>query len=592
MNDKYLPTPLSAASRIEIFVLWLFGGAFFLFLFVYGLRPIYDPDFWWHLKTGEVMAQTGGLLSSDPFTFTDDGMETARKVIILKGYWLWQLTTYGFFSLLGLNGIFLFNLLTVGAMAGVVMQQMLRQRVNYALTALLMTLGFYLFRATYALERPQVVSFLFAAILLAILARVRDGGRLGWTLPLLMVAWANLHGGFVVGDIILLCFAAGAVMEYRQDLPRLRHLLLWTVVGICASLLNPTGALVFAELLDFYDSALMTGINEYRNTLVTFQEGYRFIAILWVLIAFYCVGLCSSRRLFWPEFFVAIFLAYFSVVHLRNVGFFAIAMLPAIGFHLQLGVNRRQWQLPSFVAVLLLIFCATFLLWWAARLWEGRNEPGPFKTVCSENAIAFLQGSGLRGRMFNDILYGNYLLWRLGPETKVFIDGRTLVPKVFEDWQKISQGSSAWVAGRMEYEALLDSYAIDYIVQPIYNSDGIIQPLLKNLLYKPEWSLIYLDPTAYVLARLTPQNADVINVYRIDKSEIKAKLILLHNNTLQSPAREVNDLVARAMNLIYLGMYDEAKVHVEAIAAVSPNNRYLPALQLDLARLRIQRLRQ
>lgn len=569
-----------------------FAVALFVFILFYAIRPLHDPDFWWHLKSGAVMFETGGLLQSDPFTFTGDGVVSAREAVILKGYWLWQLAAYGLYSLFNFNGIFLLNFLTVAAMVGVVSWQLRRQQVAYALVALLLTAGLFLVSLTYPLERPQVISFLLAAILLTILAREREGGRLGWTLPLLMVIWANLHGGFVVGDLILLCFAAGAIVEYRHDLKRLRPLLLWCAVAIGASLLNPNGALVFVELFTFQNSALMAGVSEYQSTWVKFQQGWRYVVVLWLLIVLYGFSLWSSRRLYWPELLVAIFLAYFSAMYARNIGFFAIAMLPLIGARLQEGARRRQWQLPSPLAILLLTLCATFLLWLSYSLWQTRQGSGPVKAIYPEKAIEFLYDSKLQGRMFNSYEYGGYLLWRLSPQVKIFIDGRGLQPKVFDDYQKLAMASTTRVDGRREYEALLDQYDIDYVIQPIYDGDGYIQPLMKSLLSRPDWIPIYLDATVYILARLNSGNAEAIDTYRIDKNEFNTRLLLIINYISQSSPQEVGYQIARAGILIYLGMHDEAKAQIDMIAALSPHDRSLPLLQRELSLLRAKRIGQ
>ena len=594
MNEKLLQNESSLSIRPDQtgqILLWFFWGSFTLFLFLFAIRPISDPDFWWHLKSGETMLHSGGLLQFDPFTFSGDGVVSAREAIILKGYWLWQLTAYGLFSILGFNGIFLLNFLTIVAMAGVVTWQLRRQQVGLALTALLLTAGFFLVSAIYTLERPQVVSFLFAAILLALLSRVRDGGELGWTLPLLMLVWANLHGGFVVGDLILLCFAGGAVLEYRHDLPRLRRLLLWVGAGLVASLLNPNGALAFGEVFNFHQSALMTGIGEYQSTWMKFNGGARMIAILWLLIALYGVGIWSARRLHWPELIVALFLAWFSVTYMRNVGFFAVAMLPAIGFSLQQGVSRRQWPLASFVSLLVLSLCTAALLWLSYNLWQGRQGVGPVKTIYPEKAISFLHDSGLQGRMFNSYEYGGYLIWRLAPQIKVFIDGRGMEAGVFEDWKKITTASTTSVGGRREHEVLLDRYAIDYVIQPIYDGDGNIQPLMKSLLRKSEWEPVYLDRNVYILARLTADNAETIRNYRMEKKDFTTRLLLIITSISQSKPREPGYQVARAGLLIYLGMYDDARAQIAAIRSLSPNDRSLPALQRELSLLQGQRLR-
>lgn len=589
MDDKLLqnepPMPAQAVSTARV-LWWFFGGALALFLFFYAIRPLSDPDLWWHLKTGEVMIQNGGWLQSDPFSYAGDGVVSAREALILKGYWLWQLTAYGLYALLGFNGIFLLNLLTIGTLAGVVVQQLRRQQVNSALAALLLSLGFYLLRATYPLERPQVLSFLLATILLALLARVREGGELGWTLPLLMLLWANLHGGFVVGDLILLCFSVGAVLEYRHDLPRLRHLLTWSSVALAASLLNPTGALVFSELFTFHGSVLLRGVTEYQSTWVIFQRGDWSVVILWLLIGLYGVGVWRARRLYWPDLIVALFLAVFSVAYLRNMAFFAVAMLPSLGFYLQQGVSRRQGQLPTFVSGLLLTLCATLLLVLSYQDWQEREGAGPVKLLYPEQAITFLRASGLQGRMFNSYEYGGYLLWRLFPSSQVFIDGRGLEERVFIDCQKLLAASPTRVDGRSEYEGLLDRYRIDYVFQRIYDNNGRIQPLMKSLLNNPEWVPVYLDDYVYILVRRNAKNAEVITAYRMDHNDFKKRLLRIFDGLCQYFPQKIAFQVGRAELLLFLGRYDEANAQVAAVAAAAPHNPFLPGLQRDLEILR------
>ena len=590
MNDNILKD--EAIPRLERYFLWSFWCVFALFLFSYAIRPIYDPDFWWHLKSGETMVRNGGLLQFDPFTFTGDGVVSAREALILKGYWLWQITAYGLYTLLGFNGIFLLNFFTVAMMAGVVIVQMRRQRLNHAVMVLLLTLGFYLLSAVYALERPQVVSFLMAAILLLLLDRLRDGGQLGWPLPLLMMVWANLHGGFVVGDLILLCFAVGAVLEYRHDFQRLRHILFWIALALIASLVNPNGALVFGELFNFHNSELMAGVTEYQSTWVRFQGGSRAMMVLWLLIFLYAVGGGISRRLYWPELIVALFLAFFSMKYARNIGFFAVAMLPAIGFSWQQGLSRWQGKFLPLLSLMVSAGCLVFLLGFPYSSWQERQSSGPVKAIYPENAIDFLHKSGLQGKMFNSYEYGGYLLWRLAPKIKVFIDGRGMETRVFDDWEKISAASAVRVDGRREYEGLLDYYAIDYIIQPIYDNSGRVQPLMKEILNKPEWSPIYLDTYVYIFARLNPKNAETVSTYRIDKNEFKTRLLLIYNYVSQSDPQQVGYQVARAGMLIYLSMYDEAQAQVAAIANTHPTEKFLPELQRDLALLQGRKLRQ
>lgn len=586
MDDLLLnePMTLTPLAKTEKFFFWFWWGSFILFLFFYAIRPISDPDFWWHLKTGELMVQSGGLLQADPFTFTGDGEVSPRESLILKGYWLWQITVYGLYSVFGFMGVFSLKLLSAFALAGAVIQQLHRQQLEAALVVFLMTPGFYLFSSTYSLERPQIVSFLFAVILCALLAKVRDGGQLSWQLPLLMILWANLHGGFVVGDLILLCFSAGAVFEYRNDIVRLRHVLFWVGISMAASLINPNGGMVFAEVFTFQNSELMTGVSEYQSAWVKFQQGSWSVINLWLLIVLYVVGIWKTRRFYWPEMVVAFFLACFSIAYVRNVGFFAVAMLPTIGFHLQQGRSMQARGILPVLKYFVMAIAGIVLLWQANEDWQRRRNEGSISSFYPAELTQFILTSGLQGRMYNSYNFGGYQLWKLYPQHRVFIDGRGLDTNVYNDFKLIASASLAEVEGRKEFEVLLDRYGIDYVVQPhVYFDSGRLTPLLKFLLVKPEWMPIYVDFHGYILVRNSQVNSLVIDCYQIDKRDFSNKVIGYLTATCNEQPLAVINHVALAEMLIFVGRYGAAEERLSIINRLQPDNSNLPSLRNQLS---------
>src|SRR5207247_5313532 len=58
--------------------------AFLALTFLLGAFPLKDTDFWWHLKTGDLIRQTGTVPAVDTYTFTVAG----RPWIDL--HWLFQ----------------------------------------------------------------------------------------------------------------------------------------------------------------------------------------------------------------------------------------------------------------------------------------------------------------------------------------------------------------------------------------------------------------------------------------------------------------------------------------------------------------------
>ena len=562
----------------------LFWLSFTLMLCAYAFKPIFDPDFWWHLKSGQAMLQQGSLLHSDPFSLIADGNTSLRETLILKGYWLWQICVYLSYQWLGFKGIGLFNLVVAAVLGGVIVQQFYQRKISSALAALLTSGGFLVFTLTYQLERPQVISFVFCALLLALLHNFERTGRFDWRLPALMLLWANMHGGFIVGDILLGLFAMGALIEYRSQPQVLKHATLWIGLALLASLANPNGGLALYAVLKFYNSQLMAGVAEYRSTWDKFASGSHYIAVLWLLMCFYWLGVCFSRRRYWPELLVALFLSWFALAHMRNVGLYLPAMLPATGRVLSLSMRHLPSPRRAFcwVSLFIVLSGAGFMLWSAGEFWQVRQETGAVEKAYPQKAIDFLLSSGLTGNMFNDYEYGGYLLWRLAPDIKVFIDGRGMDPEIFSDYDKINSASSLRSNGKQEYQLFLEKYQIDYVVQQVYRGDGSVQPLMKALLTQSQWQPIYQDNFVYILARATVQNSAVIERYQMSKAEFKTRMLLLFSYLSRQSPQELGYQVARAGLLIYMGDVEAAQQQIDQIKALAPNEKALPQLKRDL----------
>ncbi|MGH9602984.1 MAG: hypothetical protein ACRD24_11420, partial [Terriglobales bacterium] len=75
----------------------LFSALVLVSLFALTARPILVPDFWWHLRTGQYMVETGGIPRSDPFAYTSAGKEwvTHEWGSEVLMYWIYQAEGWG-----------------------------------------------------------------------------------------------------------------------------------------------------------------------------------------------------------------------------------------------------------------------------------------------------------------------------------------------------------------------------------------------------------------------------------------------------------------------------------------------------------------
>ncbi len=187
---------------------WFFGGATLLIILslTWLMRPMYDPDFFWHLKTGQWIWQTQSLPISDPFSFTTPLDLDWRQRFILSSYWLVQLIYYGFHELGGWWGIFSLRYLVVASL--LVVFYLFRQG-DRLIWFVFSSMALVLILETYPVERPQFLSFvLFAGLYLYLDKRFSQGRSVKYATELLcivlvMVFWANVHGGVVLGQGLL-----------------------------------------------------------------------------------------------------------------------------------------------------------------------------------------------------------------------------------------------------------------------------------------------------------------------------------------------------------------------------------------------------
>ena len=84
---------------------WLMLALALVVATIFLSRPLYDPDFYWHLKTGQWIWQHKSLPATDPFTIPPLPPPSPRTEFILSSYWLSQLILYVFYSLGGMSGI-------------------------------------------------------------------------------------------------------------------------------------------------------------------------------------------------------------------------------------------------------------------------------------------------------------------------------------------------------------------------------------------------------------------------------------------------------------------------------------------------------
>jgi hypothetical protein len=227
----------------------LFIAAVLIILALPVTRTIQDPDFWWHLRAGQLIIQHGGLLGNDPFTYTVPGNHWTMHE------WLNDVLFAIEYAIGGMGLIVLvLSAVTWAGLVCVMQKARLRRPGRGALGAgmlIAVVAGFPIWG-----PRVQMITFAFAALTLLLVERhlMRGGKAIWWLVPLFLV-WSNFHSGFVIGlgfiAIILVAELAGGWLRMPDpaSTSRLRPLLFVLLACTAVSMINPNGPTILLYAL-------------------------------------------------------------------------------------------------------------------------------------------------------------------------------------------------------------------------------------------------------------------------------------------------------------------------------------------------------
>ena len=494
---------------------------------------IADTDFWWHLKTGQYVIQKHVLPVPDPFSFTTalnppaNAGDASVQRFNLTHEWLAQALMYGVYSVGGFPSIVLARALLLAGFCGLAGWLAARRsgQVYFGIGA---ALAAATLATNFAADRPALVTFFMAALFVSLL----DSGRFLWALPALALIWANCHGGFFVAWIIVLAYAGASLLPGGQTAGRAK---LWIIAActIAVSGLNPNGFGVVATLVRYRQSAMQANLVEWHRPYF-WGPPYAFDILLYLAIA---VLIYSWRKVRWIDWMLFVAFVVMAMTAFRNTPFIAFLapFLIASYFPISLRLPRSAaWLIPPALASVLIYGLA------AGRCFQLRAATWKFPV----GAADFLLENHIRGPLFNTWEDGGYLIWRLWPEQKVFIDGRALSEAAHRDFMQIlyNIGSDVGhVAGPRAQ--LLQRYGIQSVaVNTFEYVTGAIYPLALALADSPDWQLAFTDSHSVVFVKAAqPDTASIPGKLQrvLEHMDIECSDYIEHDPRLPACARRM-----------------------------------------------------
>jgi hypothetical protein len=443
-------------------------------------RRVNFVDLGYHLRAGAWMWSHGRILDHDVFTSTFAGDAW------LNQNWLTQLLFYKSWDLAGLEG--LAGLIAVLFTGGFALSYWVAYRrageVRVAGAAMLIAALPSIYNTA---ARPQAISWLLTAVVVAILERSEDRpGLTLWIVPLTAL-WANLHGAFVIGLGFVAIELIAAAWAGRRDFGarRRRAWLAVTLGGAAlAALANPWGYRVYAYVAGIGTNATIRGaIEEWQAPALGDPAGVLFfVSVGLVALAL----LRAPARLDLRDGLRLLFGLALGAVAIRNGLWWTLAAGPALATLVArppapVGSERPRIGHLAVVGALIAL-AVVFSPWTRPQLLDDDTPVA---------AAAYLRDRDLPGNLLNSQHYGSYLEWA-APASPTFLDSRIELfpPGLWADYQRLVAAQPGWAA-------LTKRYNIGHVVLDASRHE----PLRRALGSSAEWELVHVDERAVVYAQ-------------------------------------------------------------------------------------------
>jgi len=434
--------------------------------------------------------------------------------------WLYDLVVGRLEASLGLNGVVWFTAAVIAATFAWTFRLLIARGTNVAVALVLVLLAMSA-SMIHFLARPHVVSWLFTLAWFWILdsseRRCLDGHggsgrRRTWVLPPLMLVWVNVHGGFLVGFVLLGTFLLGAawtwfrtsenrIEEALQKIAagkRLQNLAVVTVLSVVASVVNPYGWKLYGHIYSYLSNRfLMDHIDEFQSPNFHGIAQRCFVFLLLITIA---VIALRGRELRLSQGLTILFAVYAGLYASRNLPVASILLVMVVGpMTAATGFTRGFFQRMAAVELRLRghlwpIFATLVTLAIAAN--GGRAASSVWMNAHFDprrmpvEAAKFLEKNQVAGPILSPDYWGGYLIYRLYPRSRVVVDDRHDLygAEFFKAYLKMVRVERGW-------EDFLLTHESSVVLLP---RDAAV----TNILEKTKgWKQIYADDVSVAFVR-------------------------------------------------------------------------------------------
>ncbi len=451
-----------------------------------------DGDLGRHLQIGARILGTRSFPTVDIYSYTSAGGA------MVPHEWIAQVLFAAAYNLGGFVGVAMVVVVSVALSWAITTRLLLARGLRATAVLPIVIIGAASSMIHWA-TRPHVFTFIFVVVWVALLDDLRDGKRdhIWWVIPL-MVVWANTHGAFIIGFVLIGTYLIGGIIDRRvgvENHASSRHLGMALGASLIASLANPVGTRLITNSFAYIGEDFLHEFTAEYNTPNFHQRAF------WPFAALIFVAMLLKWQKTPTNILLVVSWAAFGLYSFRNIPIFALVTVPILA----VGVDRlltsaagrlpfripNRWTDPSWARMHQFVVGGVVATLFLASLGFTLRESGNRFQFSPDQfpveALAALNGIYPGERVFNQFEWGGYLIYCCWSEVEVFIDGQTdyYGPELTMEYDQVVEGRPGW-------DDVLERYDVDWV---LIRSE---KPLAQILMASPDWTPLHVDPTASV----------------------------------------------------------------------------------------------
>lgn len=486
----------------------------YLLLLLFQIDLAMMADLGRHLKLGELILQCMCVPQTNLFSYTHPDFP------IVNHEWLAEIIFYLTSVWFGIKGLLVLKMILVITAAGILYTVALKKGNLFWVTI------FSLLSITVLSTRfnvlPELFSYVFIALFIYLIERFKETKKiyLLWLLPVLEVLWVNMHIYFIIGIGMYGLFIIEQYIRYKK---LNKQFIVIGIALIVSLFINPSftkGALLPFTVFHNYGFTVEENgspLTIFSPTSTNSNLAYTLIlqvVIFELLVALFTVTLFIRKQ--WGEVFQTgngLFAAILGLKFMRCISIMGLlGFIPLVQLFTRIEKmirkNTDEYMTNTIKGAVFLIVLIIIGIH-VKGLFEYKILSFSFMPS-SENAVTFIKQNDVKGPIFNNYRIGNFLIYGLYPEEKIYVDARPeAYPAEFFDeyWRMMSDENF--------FNESVKIYDINAVVFNVDDDPVKIRPFLLRLINDKNWVPVYADGLVTIFVRDNEKNRSVIEKHRI-----------------------------------------------------------------------------